>query len=82
MTLLEKLSAQRPRSECKVRFVGLYSLVEQNMAEIEEALNRGYSWSQIEKAFKEVFAENWEKDCLPGYVKDYYRKIRKEKENA
>ncbi|MBQ3447639.1 MAG: hypothetical protein IJG37_08360 [Synergistaceae bacterium] len=82
MTLLEKLSTQIPRSECKVRFVGLYRLVEQNMAEIEEALNRGYSWSQICKAFKEVFAENWEQDCIPGYVRDYYKRIRKEKGNA
>ena len=61
LTILEALHGKEPRSN---RFAAkneslkvMYDLVRKHMAEIEEARNRGYSWTQIDDACRESWQE-------------------------
>ena len=78
---IELLLTESPRKGLKVREPELFSLVEKNFDEISEALERGYSWRQITKAFRECY-RNERRFCWGGdYIRRYYERIRKEQEN-
>ncbi|MBQ2616344.1 MAG: hypothetical protein IJF90_05750 [Synergistaceae bacterium] len=78
---IELLLMESQRKGLKVREPELFRLVEKNCDEITEALEKGYSWKQITKAFAECYRDEW-KFCWAGdYIRRYYERIRKEKGN-
>lgn len=54
-TILESLSGKQPcgQRQKNASLSTVYELVRRHMAEIEEALARGYSWKQIDTACRE-----------------------------
>ena len=65
LTILESLQDKKP---CGRRFrvkneslKVIYDLVRKHMAEIEEAISRGYSWKQIDAACRESWQEQSDK---------------------
>ena len=78
MTILELLADETPRHGGQPR--GATQLIRRDMAEIEEARQKGYSWTQISKAAKRKWAMNGEWD-EKKYVNFglLYSKLKKEK---
>ena len=70
MTILESLAGKEPRGaryrNKNASLNVIYRLVRKHMAEIEEAIARGYSWKQIDTACR----ESWqvESDKASGIV--------------
>ena len=62
-TILESLSGKQPcgQRQKNASLSTVYELVRRHMAEIEEAIARGYSWKQIDTACREVWQEESKK---------------------
>ena len=62
LTILEALQDKRPRGKSVLiknpTLRAVYDLIRKHMAEIEEARERGYSWTQIDKACREAWEQN------------------------
>ncbi len=86
MGLLEKLAQDKPYTARGVRYPQLMRLVRKHYGEIQEALSKRYSWTQICKRAYETWKENGE---LPYEIKfhnsllyNYYKQVKKESINA
>ena len=78
---IELLLTESPQKGLRVREPELFGLVEKNFGEISEALERGYSWRQITKAFVKCYRDEW-KFCWAGdYIRRYYERIKKEEQS-
>lgn len=86
MGLLEKLAQDKPYTARGVRYPQLMKLVRKHYGEIQEALSKRYSWTQICKRAYEAWKENGE---LPYEIKFHnsllyncYKQVKKESTNA
>ena len=74
----ELLQTEIPRKGLKVREPELFSLVEKNFNEISAALEEGYSWKQIVKAFVKYYETEWNPYWGHALIWEYYKRIKKE----
>ncbi|MBR0075523.1 MAG: hypothetical protein IJP96_07205 [Synergistaceae bacterium] len=73
--LLELLQNELPRSICKLKAPEVFKIVKRHLNEIEEARTKGYSWFQIECAFRQAYPEV---DYFGGFTQTYYKRIKME----
>ena len=87
LTILERLKDEEPRGKSLViknpTLNAIYDLCRKHQAEIEEARERGYSWTQIDAVCREVWEKNgtlpknitwWRSDTM---VESCYRAVKK-----
>ena len=74
----ELLQTERPLKGLRVREPELFSLVEENFGEISAALEEGYSWKQIVKAFVKYYEAEWNPYWGHALIWEYYKRIKKE----
>ena len=86
MGLLEKLAQDKPYTARGVRYPQLMSLVHKHYGEIQEALSKRYSWTQICKRAYEAWKENgelnYECQFRNSLLYNYYRQVKKEQGNV
>ena len=86
MGLLEKLAQDKPYTAKGVRHPQLMSLVRKHYGEIQEALSRRYSWTQICKRAYEAWQDNgelsYENRFRNSLLYNYYRQVKKEQANV
>ena len=75
------LLKETPRKNLKVREPELFYLVEKNLSEIFSALEKGYSWEQIERAFMKFYSAEWKSYWSRHFIKRYYERIQGERKN-
>lgn len=76
--LIRFLLDETPRTQDRVRYPEVLAIVRECFYEIELAQKMGYSWKQIARAMRKIYPEvekygGW-------WVKRYYVRIKKEKE--
>ena len=82
--LLERLAAEVPRHHQTIQNDALGQLVTRHMAEIEEARERGYSWTQIYREAKAMWQESgeWREGWVVANIEARYRKIKKKNDTT
>ena len=80
--LIECLLSELPRKGLKVREPELFSLVEKVSDEISGALEKGYDWKQIERAFMKCYSTEWKPYWARPFIRRYYERIQGEKQNG
>lgn len=80
MTLLERLAAETPWKHQTIRSDALGKLIVRHMREIDAAREQGYSWTQIERQAKAMWAETgeWNERWTLASIEDRYRRMKKE----
>ena len=86
-TILESLSGKQPcgQRQKNASLNVIYGLVRKHMAEIEEAIARGYSWKQIDTACREVWQEESKKAAgivwwkSGDLIEHCYKTVKREK---
>ena len=77
---LKLLLEETPRKGLKVRVPELFYLVEKNFNEITSALEQGYSWEQVERAFMKGCGAEWKNYWCSSFIRRYYERIEREHE--
>lgn len=77
---IELLLSEKPRKELKVQEPEIFYLVEKNFSEISTALEKGYGWEQIERAFIKCYSTEWKSYWSRSFIRRYYERIRRERE--
>ena len=78
---IELLLKETPRKNLKVREPELFYLVEKNSSEFSVALEKGYSWEQIERAFMKFYSAEWKSYWGRQFIRRYYERIQGERKN-
>ena len=78
---IELLLTESPQKGLKVQEPELFGLVEKNFYEISEALERGYSWRQIIRAFVKYYEAEWKEYWGVTFIRRYYERIKKEEQS-
>ena len=74
MTLLELLSEEKPFHR-KRMLDGLREIIREHFSEIKQAGEKGYSWTQIQNAMRQLWPEESYRSCPAERI---FNELRKE----